>query len=183
MPVSIVVGVQWGDEGKGKVVDYLTERAGLVVRFQGGNNAGHTVVVEGKKTALQLIPSGILREGTRCLLASGVVLNPFSLKEEVARLEEAGIKVTPNRFGIAGEVQLILPYHLSVDSAREGVTARQIGTTKKGIGPAYEDSVTRVGVRFADLFNSAALEEKVRRNVEAKNAYLKHVLGVDETTM
>lgn len=180
MPVSIVVGVQWGDEGKGKVVDYLTERAGLVVRFQGGNNAGHTVVVEGKKTALQLIPSGILRDGTRCLLASGVVLNPFSLMEEMSRLDEAGIKVTSERLGIAGEVQLIMPYHLSVDAAREGATTRQIGTTKKGIGPAYEDSVTRVGVRFADLFNQKALEEKVRRNVEAKNSYLKHVLGVDE---
>jgi len=119
MPVVIAVGVQWGDEGKGKIVDYLTERANLVVRFQGGNNAGHTLVVEGKKTALQLIPSGILRENTRCLLAGGVVANPFVLLEEMDRLEEVGVKVGPERLGLASELQLILPYHLAIDSARE----------------------------------------------------------------
>ena len=182
MPVVIVVGIQWGDEGKGKVVDYLTERAKLVVRFQGGNNAGHTVVIEGRKTALQLIPSGILRADTRCLLASGVVLNPFSLITELEKLEGIDIQVTPERFGIAGEVQLILPYHMAIDAAREGdLSGQQIGTTKKGIGPAYEDSVSRVGIRFVDLFDDATLKEKIKRNVELKNEYLKSVLGSSES--
>jgi len=181
MPVSIVVGIQWGDEGKGKVVDYLTERAELVVRFQGGNNAGHTVVIEGRKTALQLIPSGILREGTRCLLASGVVLNPFSIITELEKLKEIDIAVTPERLGIAGEVQLILPYHQAIDAAREQAVNRQeIGTTKKGIGPAYEDSVSRIGIRFIDLLNEKVLKEKIERNVELKNHYLKSILGVEE---
>ena len=180
MPVVIVVGIQWGDEGKGKVVDYLTERAKLVVRFQGGNNAGHTVVVEGRKTALQLIPSGILRSDTRCLLASGVVLNPFSLIGELDKLKEIDIDVTPERFGIAGEVQLILPYHQAIDAAREASKGdKQIGTTKKGIGPAYEDSVSRIGIRFRDLF-SPNLKSTIERNVALKNQYLKAVLGSDE---
>lgn len=180
MPVVIVVGVQWGDEGKGKVVDYLTEQADLVVRFQGGNNAGHTVVVEGKKTALKLIPSGILREKTRCLLASGVVLNPWSLIEEIDKLQEVGINVTPQRLGISGEVQLILPYHMAVDQARENSRAdEKIGTTGKGIGPAYEDFVSRAGIRFSDLTDLEHLSGLVKKNAEAKNKYLKNVLGFE----
>jgi len=181
MPVAIVVGIQWGDEGKGKVVDYLTERARLVVRFQGGDNAGHTVVVEGQKTALQLIPSGILRPDCRCLLASGVVLNPFSLRDEIASLKAVDVEVSPERFGIAGEVQLILPYHRAIDAAREAQrSGGKIGTTKKGIGPAYEDSVTRTGIRFCDLLDRPRLEELLARNLEFKNNYLKEVLGSDE---
>lgn len=179
MPVVIVVGVQWGDEGKGKVVDYLTEDADLVVRFQGGDNAGHTVVVEGKKTALRLIPSGILRPTSRCLLASGVVVNPRSLLDEFASLSEAGIEVTPERFGIAGEVQLIMPYHREVDRAREeSRVSGKIGTTGKGIGPAYEDAVSRSGIRLIDLFNPKRLESLVRTNCAAKAKYLQQVLGV-----
>jgi adenylosuccinate synthase len=177
MPVVIAVGVQWGDEGKGKVVDYLTEKANLVVRFQGGNNAGHTLVVSGQKTALQLIPSGILRKDTRCLLASGVVLNPFALLEEIDGLAKVGIEVTPERLGIAGEVQLILPYHQAIDIGRE--VKRQggkIGTTGRGIGPAYEDAVSRYGIRLIDLFNSKQLKELIDRNVTIKNQYLESVL-------
>lgn len=179
MPVAVVVGVQWGDEGKGKVVDYLTERAHLVVRFQGGNNAGHTVIVDGKKTALRIIPSGILRESSRCLLASGVVLDPEVLLQELRSLDETGIKVTPERLGIAGEIALILPYHRAIDKERETereVSNSQIGTTGKGIGPAYEDSVSRNGIRVADLADPVRLKELVERNVAAKNKYLKGVL-------
>ncbi len=181
MPVVIVVGVQWGDEGKGKIVDYLTERANLVVRFQGGNNAGHTLVVEGQKTALQLIPSGILRSNTRCLLASGVVVNPSALLDEIQRLADIQVAVTPERFGISGEVQLILPYHVAIDKAREAARAdSKIGTTGRGIGPAYEDAVSRSGIRLSDLFNKDHLRELVNSNVAAKNAYLESVLGSSE---
>ena len=173
MPVVIVVGVQWGDEGKGKLVDYLTERADLVVRFQGGHNAGHTVVVEGQKTALSLIPSGILRAKTRCLIAAGVVVDGAAFFREVDRLGEAGIKVTPERLGIAAEAQLILPYHQAIDLAREeSLAAGKIGTTGKGIGPAYEDHVGRAGIRLIDLFDEDALYEMVKRNVTLKNHIL-----------
>lgn len=178
MPFVIVIGVQWGDEGKGKVVDYLTERANLVVRFQGGNNAGHTVIIEGQKTALKLIPSGIMRPSTRCLLASGVVLDPQAILSEIESLRSVGIKVTPERLGIAGEVTLILPYHKAVDAERErNLAGAKIGTTGKGIGPAYEDSVSRYAIRLADLFDSAHLKGLLDRNVKEKNAYLKEVLG------
>ena len=178
MPVVIVVGVQWGDEGKGKVVDYLTERANLVVRFQGGNNAGHTVIVDGKKTALRLIPSGILRSGTRCLLAAGVVVDPRGLLDELASLEQMGVSVTPERLGIAGEVSLILGYHKAIDQERERfLQGGKIGTTGKGIGPAYEDSVSRFGIRLADLFSPAHLTSLVQRNVQLKNSYLASVLN------
>ncbi len=180
MPVVIVVGVQWGDEGKGKVVDYLTERANLVVRFQGGNNAGHTVIVDGKKTALRLIPSGILRSGTRCLLAAGVVVDPRGLLDELASLNQMGVAVTPERLGIAGEVSLILGYHKAIDQERERLLqGGKIGTTGKGIGPAYEDSVSRFGIRLADLFSPAHLTSLVQRNVQLKNSYLASVLQSD----
>jgi adenylosuccinate synthase len=183
MPVVIVVGVQWGDEGKGKIVDYLTEPANLVVRFQGGNNAGHTVIVEGQKTALKLIPSGILRPSARCLLAAGVVLDPHALLEEMKSLEEIDINVTPDRFGIAGEVTLILPYHKAIDgereNLREGGSIGTIGTTRKGIGPAYEDSVSRDAIRMADLFDEKHLRVLVERNVAKKNKYIKSVLDCD----
>lgn len=178
MSVVIVVGVQWGDEGKGKVVDYLTEQANLVVRFQGGNNAGHTVIAEGQKTALKLIPSGILRPNTRCLLASGVVIDVESLLSEMESLKAVGIEVTPDRLGIAGEVQIIAPYHKALDAEREAARkGAQIGTTRKGIGPCYEDAVSRYGIRFNDLFNPEELQEIVRRNVRLKNDQLKEVLG------
>ncbi|MCL4146148.1 UNVERIFIED_CONTAM: hypothetical protein GTU68_006224 [Idotea baltica] len=172
MSLVIVVGVQWGDEGKGKLVDYLCERADLVVRFQGGNNAGHTIIIDGKKTALSLIPSGIMREGSRCLIASGVVLDINFLLTEMKKLEDLG------------KVTLILPYHKAVDSGRELQRAdagvEVIGTTGKGIGPAYEDSVSRAGIRLCDLYDADRLRDLVSRNVTNKNAYLKSVLGSDE---
>ncbi len=178
MPVVITVGVQWGDEGKGKIVDYLTERANLVVRFQGGNNAGHTLVIQGKKTALQLIPSGILRPNTRCLLASGVVVDPFALFDEIKRLADIGVEVNPARLGVAPEVQLILPYHKAIDLAREeSLRDAKIGTTGRGIGPSYEDLVSRWGIRLADLFHPEHLSHLVHRNVELKNKLLRDVLG------
>jgi adenylosuccinate synthase len=180
MPTVVIVGVQWGDEGKGKVVDYLTEDAHLVVRFQGGNNAGHTVIVDGQKTALKLIPSGILREKTRCLIASGVVVDPDALLEEIQSLREVGIEVSPERLGIAGEVCLILPYHKEIDAQREArLASSKIGTTGKGIGPAYEDAAARSTIRIADLFDDARLSALVDRHVEHKNKYLKGVLGCE----
>ncbi len=181
MPVVIVVGVQWGDEGKGKVVDYLTERASLVVRFQGGNNAGHTVIVDGKKTALRLIPSGILRPSTRCLLGAGVVVDPLALLEEIDALEKMGIGVPADRLGIAPEVNLILPYHKAIDLERERLLAdAKIGTTGRGIGPAYEDSVSRYGVKLADLYDPENLKQKLERNVRTKNSYLASVLSSEQ---
>lgn len=178
MPVIIVVGVQWGDEGKGKVVDYVTERANLVVRFQGGNNAGHTIIVEGRRTALRLIPSGILRNSTRCLLAAGMVLDPEVLLAEFEGLREVGIEVEPHRLGLAGEINLILPYHRAIDVEREQALGEgKIGTTGKGIGPAYEDLVSRCGVRLIDLFDEKRLESLLERNITRKNAYLKQILG------
>ncbi|MCB0325529.1 MAG: adenylosuccinate synthase [Bdellovibrionales bacterium] len=180
MPVAIVVGVQWGDEGKGKVVDFIAERSKLVVRFQGGNNAGHTVIVDGRKTALKLIPSGILHPDTRCLLASGVVLDPEGLLSELDGLAKLDIDVGPKRFGIAPEVILILPYHKAIDTERENRQSEgdcRIGTTGRGIGPAYEDAASRYGIRLADLYDTANLESLVRRNVRDKNVYLREVLG------
>lgn len=181
MPVVIVVGSQWGDEGKGKVVDYLTTQAKLVVRFQGGNNAGHTVIVKGEKTALKLIPSGILRPRTRCLLAAGVVLDADVFQQELDALEKAGVDVSPKRLGVAGEVSLILPYHKAIDAAFEELRGEaRIGTTGKGIGPAYEDSVSRQGIRVGDLFEKERLRGLVERNVGLKNKYLKYVLDSSE---
>lgn len=181
MPVIIIVGAQWGDEGKGKVVDFLTEDAQLVIRFQGGNNAGHTVIVEDSKVALRLLPSGILRKNCRCLLASGVVIDPFALFDEIDNLKTTGIDVTPARFGIAPEAQLILPYHKSVDKERElELSENKIGTTGKGIGPAYETKVSRYGIRVIDLCHPEKLASLVQRNVKEQNAYLSKVLGSSE---
>jgi adenylosuccinate synthase len=183
MSSVVVVGIQWGDEGKGKVVDYLTEGAHLVVRFQGGNNAGHTIIIDGKKTALRIIPSGIMRAHSRCLLASGVVLDLSVLLEEIKSLNDAGVVVTPERLGIAGEAPLILPYHIGIDQAREAqreTKGTKIGTTGKGIGPTYEDAVSRNGVRVSDLCHPEILKEKLENIVPLKNKYLKEVLGSKE---
>ena len=148
----VVIGTQWGDEGKGKIVDLLTERAAAVVRFQGGHNAGHTLVIDGAKTVLHLIPSGILRPGVQCLLGNGVVLAPEPLLEEIRELEGKGVPVR-DRLRISPACPLILPYHVAVDRAREkSLGDQKIGTTGRGIGPAYEDKVARRGVRLGDLF-------------------------------
>lgn len=144
----VVIGTQWGDEGKGKIVDLLTDRAQAVVRFQGGHNAGHTLVIEGKKTILHLIPSGVLRDGVRCLIGNGVVLSPAALLEELEMLEQGGVSAI-GRLGISESCPLILPYHIALDQAREQARGKNaIGTTGRGIGPAYEDKVSRRGIRL-----------------------------------
>jgi hypothetical protein len=147
----VVLGAQWGDEGKGKIVDLLTEEIGAVVRFQGGHNAGHTLVINGKKTVLHLIPSGILREDALCLIGNGVVISPAALIKEISELEEAGVEVR-SRLKISPAAPLIMPYHIALDQAREKAAGgKAIGTTGRGIGPAYEDKVARRGIRVADL--------------------------------
>ena len=176
----VVVGTQWGDEGKGKVVDWLTDHAQGVVRFQGGHNAGHTLVIKGKKTALQLIPSGIMRDGVACYIGNGVVVDPTHLLMEIERLEAAGLEVRSRLF-ISESCPLILPFHVEVDKAREALRetsgAGKIGTTGKGIGPAYEDKVARRALRVQDLKHPARFEKKLRELLElhnfALNGYLK----------
>ena len=149
----VVVGSQWGDEGKGKVVDLLTEQASGVVRFQGGHNAGHTLVIGGRKTVLHLIPSGMLRPEVRCYIGNGVVVSPQALLEEIDMLAAAGIDVT-GRLSISEACPLILPYHAALDQARERAKGEaKIGTTGRGIGPAYEDKVARRAIRLQDLFH------------------------------
>jgi len=168
----VILGAQWGDEGKGKIVDLLTERVSAVARFQGGHNAGHTLVIGGKKTVLHLIPSGILREDALCLIGNGVVLSPEALIQEVAELEASGVDVRP-RVKISPATPLIMPYHIAVDKAREVAAGKQaIGTTGRGIGPAYEDKVARRSVRVADLMYPHELPEKLKAAVEYHNFIL-----------
>ncbi|ANB18000.1 adenylosuccinate synthase [Dokdonella koreensis] len=175
----VILGAQWGDEGKGKIVDLLTERVSAVARFQGGHNAGHTLVIGGKKTVLHLIPSGILREGVQCLIGNGVVLSPAALKSEIAELEEQGVEVR-SRLKISPATPLIMPYHIAVDQAREKASgAKAIGTTGRGIGPAYEDKVARRSIRVADLMYPSELPEKVRAAVDYHNFVLTHWLKAD----
>ncbi len=170
----VILGSQWGDEGKGKVVDLLTDRAQAVVRFQGGHNAGHTLVIEGKKTALHLIPSGILRDDVECLIGNGVVLAPDALLAEMRKLEEVGVPVR-ERLRISGSCQLILPYHVRLDHARERARGKAaIGTTGRGIGPAYEDKVARRGLRLNDLFHRERFAAKLGEVLDYHNFALKH---------
>ena len=173
-----IVGAQWGDEGKGKVVDYLARNVDVVVRFAGGNNAGHTVVVKGRKTILHLIPSGVLHPGKIGILGNGMVVDPAVLLEEMAGLRKQKILLTSKNFFISDRAHLILPYHKRIDIAREQLKSKKtkIGTTGRGIGPAYEDKANRCGIRFADLVNTERLEEKLRSVIKEKNAYLKGVL-------
>jgi adenylosuccinate synthase len=168
----IVLGTQWGDEGKGKIVDLLTEDAAAVVRFQGGHNAGHTVVIEGKKTILHLIPSGILHEGVECLIGNGVVLSPHALMQEINMLEENDIPAR-SLIKISEACTLILPYHIALDQAREKAKGKAaIGTTGRGIGPAYEDKVARRALRVGDLLNDTLLESKLEEVLEYHNFML-----------
>ena len=169
----VVVGSQWGDEGKGKVVDLLTSRADLVVRFQGGNNAGHTLVVNGKQTICHLIPSGILHSDKKNLIGNGVVIDPEVLLEEIEALTEEGITISPENLAISEKAHLIMPYHTAIDMAREVKKGdAKIGTTGRGIGPCYEDKSGRRGVRAVDLLELDLLEEKIRNNLEEKNFLL-----------
>ncbi|MCL4157839.1 UNVERIFIED_CONTAM: hypothetical protein GTU68_037169, partial [Idotea baltica] len=157
----LVLGIQWGDEGKGKIVDLLTEQASLVVRFQGGHNAGHTLVIGEEKTVLHLIPSGVLREGVICVIGNGVVLSPDALADEIAMLEKRGVPVA-DRLRISGACPLILPLHSALDQAREKAAGKDaIGTTGRGIGPAYQDKVARRALRVQDLFDLERFDEKL----------------------
>ena len=175
----VILGTQWGDEGKGKIVDLLTDQAACVVRFQGGHNAGHTLVIDGKKTVLHLIPSGILRENVSCLIGNGVVLSPEALIEEMEGLEKKGVPVR-ERLKISAACPLILPYHVALDQAREVARGKAaIGTTGRGIGPAYEDKVSRRGLRVGDLFHKERFATKLKEVLEYHNFSLKHYYKVD----
>ncbi|GAB5381939.1 MAG: adenylosuccinate synthase [Aliiglaciecola sp.] len=168
----VVLGTQWGDEGKGKVVDLLTDQATYVVRYQGGHNAGHTLVIDGEKTVLHLIPSGILRDNVTCVIGNGVVLSPEALLKEMKMLEERGVPVK-ERLVISEACPLILPYHIALDVAREEARgAKAIGTTGRGIGPAYEDKVSRRGLRVGDLFNAEDFAVKLKEILEYHNFVL-----------
>ncbi len=168
----VVIGTQWGDEGKGKIVDWLTDRAQGVVRFQGGHNAGHTLVIAGKKTVLHLIPSGILRGGVDCYIGNGVVLSPQALVQEMDELEAAGVPVAA-RLRVSEACPLILPYHAALDLAREAAKgAQKIGTTGRGIGPAYEDKVARRAIRLQDLFKPVRFAEKLTEILDFHNFVL-----------
>ena len=151
MPNVVVVGAQWGDEGKGKIVDWLSEQADVVVRFQGGHNAGHTLVVDGITYKLSLLPSGVVRPGKLAVIGNGVVLDPHALVEEIERLAGQGVKITPESLRVADNCVLILPLHRELDVSRESAVHRRIGTTGRGIGPAYEDKVGRRAIRLTDL--------------------------------
>ncbi|MEG1689505.1 MAG: adenylosuccinate synthase [Hafnia sp.] len=175
----VVLGTQWGDEGKGKVVDLLTERAKYVVRYQGGHNAGHTLVINGEKTVLHLIPSGILRENVTSIIANGVVLAPDALMREMTELEARGIPVR-ERLLLSEACPLILPYHVALDNAREKARgAKAIGTTGRGIGPAYEDKVARRGLRVGDLFNKETFAVKLKEIMEYHNFQLVNYYKVE----
>ena len=174
----VVIGTQWGDEGKGKIVDWLTDHSQGVVRFQGGHNAGHTLVIGGHKTALQLIPSGIMRDGVACYIGNGVVLSVPDVLREIDKLAAIGVEV-PSRLKISEACPIILPYHTALDVAREVARGdAKIGTTGKGIGPAYEDKVARRAIRAADLLNEKRFAEKLRENLDYHNFVLANYLKV-----
>jgi adenylosuccinate synthase len=175
-----VVGAQWGDEGKGKIVDWLSERADVVVRFQGGHNAGHTLVIDGKVYKLSLLPSGIVRPGKVSVIGNGVVVDPWALIDEIERLRGQGVAVTPDNLKVAENAVLILPVHQEMDDFREtSNTSKRIGTTRRGIGPAYEDKVGRRAIRVVDLANPDALAEKAAPLIEFHNA-LRRGMGREE---
>ncbi len=170
----VVVGTQWGDEGKGKIVDLLTRYADFIVRFQGGNNAGHTLVVEGKQFIFHLIPSGILYEDKKCMIGNGVVIDPGVLLDEMQELRESGMPVTPDRLTISENAHMIMPYHKSLDSSQEAALKgdKKIGTTGRGIGPCYGDKITRKGIKIGDLLDEGLFKDKLQENIEEKNFLL-----------
>ncbi|WP_197466279.1 adenylosuccinate synthetase, partial [Oleiphilus sp. HI0080] len=175
----VILGTQWGDEGKGKIVDLLTEQVTAVARFQGGHNAGHTLVIDGEKTVLHLIPSGILRDNVTCLIGNGVVLAPDALLKEMGELEGRGVPVR-ERLKLSLACPLILPYHVALDQAREiAKGANKIGTTGRGIGPAYEDKVSRRGLRLGDLANPASFAEKLKEIMTYHNFVLENFYKVE----
>lgn len=171
----VVIGTQWGDEGKGKIVDLLTDKADAVVRFQGGHNAGHTLVIDGQQTVLHLIPSGILRSNVQCLIGNGVVLSPSALLKEMDELEARGVNVS-SRLGLSESCTLILPYHVALDQARELARGKKaIGTTGRGIGPAYEDKISRRGLRLGEMMDQAHFSERLREVMDYHNFSLVHL--------
>ena len=174
MSSVVVVGTQWGDEGKGKIVDLLTRYADYIVRFQGGNNAGHTLVVEGRQYIFHIIPSGILYEGKTCMIGNGVIIDPFVLLKEIDTLQEKGLPVTPDRLMISEKAHLIMPYHTCIDKAREASLSqgKKIGTTGRGIGPCYMDKVGRVGIKIGDLRESGLFRDKLQAGLEEINFLL-----------
>ena len=178
MSAFIVIGAQWGDEGKGKLTDYLAEEANVVVRFQGGNNAGHTVEVGEKQYKLHLIPSGILHDDKLNVIGNGVAVDPKALFSEIDYLEREGVKVTPDKLIVSDRAQIIMPYHRTLDLLKEKARGKNdIGTTGKGIGPCYTDKYERCGIRVCDLLHTEVFEEKLRFNIESKNTYITKVLG------
>ena len=173
MANTILVGAQWGDEGKGKIIDVLTERADVVVRTQGGNNAGHTVYIGKKKYVLHLIPSGILRKKKTCVIGNGVVVDPIGLVSEIEGIRKLGIKINGNLF-VSETAHVVFPYHRELDAQREVLKGKnKIGTTKRGIGPAYGDKAARVGLRMIDLINAERFEEKLATKIKENNEVLK----------
>ena len=172
-----IIGAQWGDEGKGKIVDLFTQDADVIVRYQGGNNAGHTLVVNGKKTVLHLVPSGALHADKLCVIGNGVVVDPEVLIDEIGALKAQGHLASDDQLRISEQAHVIMPYHKLIDQARERLRGEgMIGTTGRGIGPAYEDKVARVGIRFVDLLEEDTFREKLERNIQEKNFYLKAIL-------
>ena len=173
----VVVGVQWGDEGKGKMTDYLAQNSDVVVRYQGGNNAGHTITFKGQKYALQSIPSGIFNPTIKNVMANGMVINPKAVLEELRRLNDMGI--TDYRLFISDRASVVMPYHLALDGAYEGIKgSNMIGTTKKGIGPAYADKYNRIGIRIGDLLDRDYFALRLRDALTVKNMELR-MLGLD----
>ncbi len=177
MPNVVIVGTQWGDEGKGKIVDLLAEYVDIVVRFQGGNNAGHTMVVDGEQFITHLIPSGILQNKV-CLIGNGMVVDPNVLVKELDNLSKRGIDVSPKKLKISEKAHIIMPYHRQIDLAREKMKGdKKLGTTGRGIGPCYEDKATRRGIRFVELLDSEVFKDKVNSVIEEKNFYLEQYLS------
>ncbi len=175
MSATLILGAQWGDEGKGKIVDLLCKNYNIVIRCQGGANAGHTIVFNGKKIVLHLIPSGILQKNTKCVIGNGVVIDPIALIDEINMLNDNNISVE-NRLIISHDAHLILPYHITIDKAKENsIKSTIIGTTGRGIGPAYTDKVARIGIKVFDIFNKEVLKEKINKNIEEKNKILASV--------
>ncbi len=176
MPSTVLVGTQWGDEGKGKIVDLLSAGSDMIVRFQGGANAGHTIKVGNEQTILHLVPSGILHPGVKCVIANGVVLDPEVFLAEIEALAKKGIDISPERLAISKKAHLILPYHKSLDKAREAKRAgNKIGTTGRGIGPCYEDKAARIGIRAGDLGNADLVRSKIDHALLEKNILLKEL--------
>lgn len=172
---TVIIGAQWGDEGKGKVIDIFAAKADVIARYQGGNNAGHTVVVGGEQFILHLIPSGILHKGKICVIGNGVVVDPKALLDEIDMLEKKGVDVD-SRIFVSEEAHVIFPYHRMIDELKEGRKGK-IGTTKKGIGPCYADKVNRIGIRMADLLDNQTLKEKLKANLDEKNPILSRIYG------